>query len=685
MCRATALRLGLLLSATATTSTTPSNNCSAVAAATCGGSRVGGTQPTDCQVCASQHAVELVRAGCSDAAIAAFCNPTVSFGGPKLHFDFDLTGSLAQISAKGRPLLLRTTPMWQLTTTDCGSVFPAGSPVSSLTAPAGVRFTHATPSYLETPDHYTAVLRWENVAVNSSAATVDVEVRLTLASPDPPGSAPGVASVGGSVRSPAGVCVQSFALLDLRGLRWQPELGDRMFLPYESGSVSDCGRTDPGPCTQWTPAGEAGGDASFPELIGPMSPSQRAQQPWMPGGTDTMGWRALIYAPSNTSAETSLYLGAHDPKGRLKMMPAAAALPGNKVQGALMRVIHIPDSQTDGSAKNWTVPYDTVMAMVEGGWWHAAQLYRDWALQHADWAATGSLRAQLGKGTLPAWAAETPFCTRGNGNCEYPQAQAKLACADKMTRLQKLLGGVPLAMHWYGWNAEDFDTKYPHYSALPGVAAEVAKLRSAGIRVFPYTNGRLYDPSLPEWSAEGAISASCGCFRPNRTATGAKPTDACDATGAPGYYREVISSGDGLAVMDPSTGQYRKKLAAVSAGAVTSTSSDGIYLDELGASHAQRCFQPGGAGSGGSAWAEGTRSMLRGVRDAVRSARGGAPVAIISEAMNEQYLGNVPLNLAIYNHEFTSHCTSVPAYQAVYVSSLVGRWIRLADLDASLL
>ena len=76
--------------------------------------------------------------------------------------------------------------------------------------------------------------------------------------------------------------------------------------------------------------------------------------------------------------------------------------------------------------------------------------------------------------------------------------------------------------------------------------------------------------------------------------------------------------------------------------------------------------------------------MLRGVRDAVRSARGGEPVAIISEAMNEQYLGNVPLNLAIYNHEFTSHCTSVPAYQAVYVSfSFVGRWIRLADLDAS--
>ena len=44
----------------------------------------------------------------------------------------------------------------------------------------------------------------------------------------------------------------------------------------------------------------------------------------------------------------------------------------------------------------------------------------------------------------------------------------------------------------------------------------------------------------------------------------------------------------------------------------------------------------------------------------------GRPVPIISEAMNEQWLGLVPMNLAIYNHEYTSHCTSVPAYQAVY-------------------
>ena len=38
----------------------------------------------------------------------------------------------------------------------------------------------------------------------------------------------------------------------------------------------------------------------------------------------------------------------------------------------------------------------------------------------------------------------------------------------------------------------------------------------------------------------------------------------------------------------------------------------------------------------------------------------------MAEAADEQYLGLVPLNLAIYNWEFASHCTSVPAYSAVY-------------------
>eukprot|EP01051_Picozoa_sp_SAG22_P023185 SAG22_NODE_5869_length_939_cov_0.986905_1_plen_272_part_01 len=194
------------------------------------------------------------------------------------------------------------------------------------------------------------------------------------------------------------------------------------------------------------------------------------------------------------------------------------------------------------------------------------------------------------------------------------------------------------------------------------------------------TNGRLFDPALTEWREENASSSACGCFGGRLPSSEAVPSgkgqDGCDASGAPGFYREGISSGSFLAVMDPNSSYYQQKLATVSAAVITAIKSDGIYLDQLGCSHAMRCFE-GGRGGGGSSWAAGTRTMLVATRDAIRRAANnnsrpehGAAVLpvppIIAEAADEQYLGLVPINLAIYNWEFPSHCTSVPAYSAVY-------------------
>ena len=252
---------------------------------------------------------------------------------------------------------------------------------------------------------------------------------MTLASPETAPGLPGIASFTGSVRSPAGVCVQSFSLLDLRGLTWEPEKGDRVFMPYEMGSVSDCGRTDPGPCSQWLNANELGGSASFPEILastrarlpecvaGGRGCGVRSEQPWTPGGPYNMGWRALTLAAANTTGETptSLYLAAHDPTGRLKMLVSTAALASSTNKGALLRVIHVPDSLLDSDPSNFTVPYPTVFAVTEGDWWDAAQIYRDWALAHAHWTSSGPLQAQVKNGMLPQWIVEAPFSTRANG------------------------------------------------------------------------------------------------------------------------------------------------------------------------------------------------------------------------------------------------------------------------------
>ena len=56
-----------------------------------------------------------------------------------------------------------------------------------------------------------------------------------------------------------------------------------------------------------------------------------------------------------------------------------------------------------------------------------------------------------------------------------------MKCAERMSQLKALLGGVPLAMHWYGWNTELFDTQYPRYTMAPGVGKEVASLQAAGV------------------------------------------------------------------------------------------------------------------------------------------------------------------------------------------------------------
>ena len=78
--------------------TTVGISCAAAEAKLCGASKHGGTQPTDCEVCIGLHISELASAGCNDADTKKFCDPTLSFGGGKLHFEFDETFSIKAIT-----------------------------------------------------------------------------------------------------------------------------------------------------------------------------------------------------------------------------------------------------------------------------------------------------------------------------------------------------------------------------------------------------------------------------------------------------------------------------------------------------------------------------------------------------------------------------------------------------------
>jgi hypothetical protein len=110
-----------------------------------------------------------------------------------------------------------------------------------------------------------------------------------------------------------------------------------------------------------------------------------------------MGWRALAYGATTTTGAMALYLGTHDPDGHLKFLVSSGSPVGapEEVSGALLRAVHVPASQLDSSAANWSLEYPVVLATAEGGWWDAAQIYREWALTRSSWAVTGTLEDQI--------------------------------------------------------------------------------------------------------------------------------------------------------------------------------------------------------------------------------------------------------------------------------------------------
>jgi hypothetical protein len=92
----------------------------------------------------------------------------------------------------------------------------------------------------ELPGNYTVHFCWEHVDIGSvppgTIGNASQQLAVCRGEDDARqprnrhADLPGIASFTGSAKSLAGVCMQSFSLLDLRGLSWDPERGDRMFI-----------------------------------------------------------------------------------------------------------------------------------------------------------------------------------------------------------------------------------------------------------------------------------------------------------------------------------------------------------------------------------------------------------------------------------------------------------------------
>jgi hypothetical protein len=280
--------------------------------------------------------------------------------------------------------------------------------------------------------------------------------------------------------------------------------------------------------------------------------------------------------------------------------------------------------------------------------WDAAQFYRDWALEHAHWTRKGKLSARA---DVPRWLLEAPVWLRLKTSSHEPP-NATYALVDGV---REALGGAgsavaELGVHWYSWNLEKFDTKYPIWTAKPGFGEAVRRLQQqhAGVtaRIVPYTNGRIWDPS------DGLSDLTAAT---------------CNGRDQQPYIEVYHAGGVEFRVMNPSQPLTQATWSDAVGTIATSFNTSGVYTDEVSDAHSEACYDRTN-GTNASSWTAGSQLMLSEMARKV-----GVGRAIMSESNNEVHMADLHAYLAIYGWhgspgaaQNTMHCRTALAFQAVY-------------------
>lgn len=279
----------------------------------------------------------------------------------------------------------------------------------------------------------------------------------------------------------------------------------------------------------------------------------------------------------------ALYAGIHDREGNHKRLAVKA-----REDGVSVTFTHWA-AESDSVGGQYAPGFRAVVGVLDGDYWNAAQIYRAFTHQTPWGGAYDGLKLSHPTRPVPAWLKNIELWLMPG-----PEPLKNLESCRKAGEFF----GVPIALHWYNWHEIPFDTLYPEYfPAKPNFREGVKALQDAGFRVMPYINGRLCDPNSKTWTQEGADKAA-----------------ARQENGQP--YTEVYGSKVPLNVMCPATRQWQNKILAIVDRLFNECGVDAVYIDQIGAAGAVRCFNPDHDHSvgGGTFWFEGYRTMLERIR-----------------------------------------------------------------------
>ncbi|MBQ7257361.1 MAG: hypothetical protein IJS60_06670 [Abditibacteriota bacterium] len=319
-----------------------------------------------------------------------------------------------------------------------------------------------------------------------------------------------------------------------------------------------------------------------------------------------------IYMPMQwlfvTKDNATLYMATHDKKGYDKYFSG-----GDYGGGKMIFYVRNNPFYMGEPGHDYNQDYDFCLSPIEGDWFDAAKKYRKWGIENKFIPFSKGLTET--RKDIPDWYKELPVWIRWEGLDDTVR--------DKVINFAKYLD-VPVATHVYYWSQNSFDTHYPDYlPAIDRFKNDIEKMQEAGIKVVPYTNGRLVDINLSEtakkYGADILVINEKGELEPevweHAKALGAENMVICPIT----PYKDIMLK---------ELGDITQILGV-----------DGFYIDEICVSQAINCFNkehnhPIG---GGNNWIGGYKTFMEDVRREINSHL-NEPAIFTSEGGSEPFL-----------------------------------------------
>ena len=227
-------------------------------------------------------------------------------------------------------------------------------------------------------------------------------------------------------------------------------------------------------------------------------------------------------------------------------------------EGEKLVYTHIHYLPLDGSG-SFTLPYRCGVTEFQGEWFEAVMIYKKWAMEQV-WYKN-ALREKNPLKDISMW-----LWNRGRIDYVFPPTE-KLA-EDS---------GVPVALDWYWWHHNPYDTDYPDFwPPREGVEAfknAVKRLNDKGIFSQVYINGRTWDLDGPSYSQGGADEIEI-------------KRDGSDYAVAFNSYNHHR-----LGYMCGEAPIFQRKMADL-VKTLCDAGLPGVYLDMIGCTTGSNCYNP---------------------------------------------------------------------------------------------